>query len=694
MRLRHPVFPALGEGRGVAVSRLDSRPVNPTGPRLSIGWAVLVLWAAAGLGCGGDPPPPAPAGPSVRTTPVPDLPPAPAEAIVARAFQALNEGPGSDLLRMGATLRLREEAPSGPSQVEAATAWAGTIHSKSLELALADLIALPQATLDYLGQAAVVARITQVHPGNTEAWEAVLDALRRLRAVPFSVLRPYVEPALSSPDWPTTLRRRAARALAGSSAPEAAALLYKALPTLTEDSDGAGSAVARLLRADEATRGKTLRYVLEYGDGKLWTAASAALQSDLRTGELDFGRADALAWWALSAGSSGPRLPDTEPRIKRTGAGLVADYADAARMPSKPGVALGIAPLPRDGWVARPLADMLVLPAMVLLFTGGEPAIDARCRLAMWEFLPAVHAIDRARMRVGGDPRLAARARHCMLPGREAETIADADAYLDAWLANPQPIEDPAGFDRRLAAQAPPSTDPAVVARLRALMAALPEDAAGEMLARRVYNVLRGEDVELPAVLDGWLLGGDPKLARRALGMVLADLDGSHLAAFRTHIERLPPAEAEALRPRYLHWAARALNMTAVERQAVLDELLARFANEPIERIRGEPPILLAFGEEGAEAFAEGLLGPRRALYVDAWPEGHELVPLPLAEALLDPLGPETSEQELRHALGLAFRTFPAAAAPKLAALRTLVPEAYQASVDAVLDRVWLRAAR
>ena len=102
---------------------------------------------------------------------------------------------------------------------------------------------------------------------------------------------------------------------------------------------------------------------------------------------------------------------------------------------------------------------------------------------------------------------------------------------------------------------------------------------------------------------------------------------------------------------------------------------------------------LLDFGEPGHEAFARGLQGPRRLVYLQAWPRDSRVVPRIVAEAALAPVDRKTPPGEVAMLLSLAYSSFPDSAAGALAALEKRVDPSLRPLVAPALERVRFRAA-
>ena len=127
-------------------------------------------------------------------------------------------------------------------------------------------------------------------------------------------------------------------------------------------------------------------------------------------------------------------------------------------------------------------------------------------------------------------------------------------------------------------------------------------------------------------------------------------------------------------------------------RQRFAHGLIQRLNTAPEAEVRGMATTLLDFGETGADAFAAGLAGDRRRLYLAAWPPAPRVVPPNVARAALAPLNADSDPKELAHVLNLAYYSFTEEAAPTLRLLEQRLPADRRAWVAPVLERVRHRA--
>ena len=103
---------------------------------------------------------------------------------------------------------------------------------------------------------------------------------------------------------------------------------------------------------------------------------------------------------------------------------------------------------------------------------------------------------------------------------------------------------------------------------------------------------------------------------------------------------------------------------------------------------------LLDLGDEGAAAFARGLRGPRRRLFVEGLGTTSRPVPQEVALALLEPVNASTPVDERRAVWIAAYRTAPASAAAALADAIARMDPTVRAEARDVLDVVRHRAVR
>jgi hypothetical protein len=122
-------------------------------------------------------------------------------------------------------------------------------------------------------------------------------------------------------------------------------------------------------------------------------------------------------------------------------------------------------------------------------------------------------------------------------------------------------------------------------------------------------------------------------------------------------------------------------------------ERVARWVDEaPDAEAATLAPGLLDLVVAGAEAYARGLGGPRRAAWIGGLLSVSRLVPLVVAQALLAPVSGATSPEERRAVLVATYRAAPTEAAPDLAAARARLAPEVRHEADDVLEAVRHRA--
>lgn len=653
-------------------------------PRL--GCPLLLLACLLLTACGGDDREPARNAPPARPA-LPTLPLVSDDEIATRALEHALRGPGRDLLAMGVA-RDAHGQPVGFGGI-----WDGGVHGLSAELARRDLLALPEATLRALAAPGFAERLTNVHPNNEEPWLVVLDLLARVPNVPYEALIPWVQPVLDGRES-RYLPAPAIRLLATSRDDRARAALRGYVQEHATSVDVLDAATRPLLRGDPDDRALALRVLLRHGTGQAWIRVGSHLTADLPAGQIDLDRMDALAWWAVMAEGSGPTIPTERPRVKRCVPGALGVELDDRTLPAVAGRAVGLRPAPKDGWIHTQGRRDLVLPLMAYLFTGDEPAGEARCDMARRERGPWAATVQRDMALKEVDPARALRAKHCMLPELAGDLRSEAVNTLEAWLAQPGGPTDVGLLSRAMLGLPDPALDKAAHAVLLRVLAALPPGDLGLAIAQLVQDRLGPDDDGLVKHVVQLLLTGDDVQQHVARTLMLRRPDARYVPAIEKHLASLPPQEAQSVWRRALVLVAQVRDLPAPLRTRWVDELVRRVGEATPEEGALLVGALLDFGELGADRFAAGLRGPLRPRYLAGCPVGTEHVPQQVAEALVEPIGPQTPASELYAALQAAWRTFPPTAAPALAALAQRVDPRYRADVKPVLDRVRFRAVR
>ena len=649
--------------------------------RCALRFLVLAL-ALSLLGCGDpdgtSPPNERAVAPDLQPVQTPDphapqaLPAKSPEAVVDRAIRHIIEGPGKPLLSKGLPIP--------------------HVHRKNLEHAMADLRALPEVTLARLDDPSMVRRITVVHPNNINPWLALLRVLRLIPNKPEDLVLRYTRPALEMSY--VHVRREAVRCLNTMEHSKAVAdLLVAFFEGDADDQQLAPMAVEPILAygGEHAARGLT--WALRRGSGALWvrvTEALAAQRGRAPTAE----QVNALAWWGVLARGSGPCLPTAQPRLKRTAFGDLGTRAGPRARRAIPSYTQAIHPLPRVGWVSAAYDQMIAQPAMRWWVAGTVPGGAALCRLAQWGFAPARAAIQADRTWAETDPARARRAEHCMFQDAAPQDTASVRAAVRRWLINP-PL--PARLDTiqpLVMGIGRADREPEARELLRDLLRDMPTSRFLQPLEDQVFDLLRAQDPEYVGFLEQLLAEGGPEQQSRVTRLMLASGESAFLHALEAHRQRLDPRAGSDLWRRTIFLAASARDLAPTGRAQWIATIEERLAALPPTEGATLASVLLDFGESGHRAFAKGLQGPRRAMYLAAWPLDARLMSLAVARAVAAPVGRNTPRAELRRVLALAYHAFPPAAAADLAALRRRLPEMHRHLVDPVLDCVQHRTSR
>ncbi len=642
---------------------------------------VACIACAVTASCGGpsDPPRPPP-----RKAP-PALEPIDDDAIVADAIQRLIAGPGTDLLRMG--IELDEKG----AIVATHATWDVRVHATNTELAIRDVLALPDSLARRLSDVALVRRLTEVHPENEGSWGQVLDLITRAEGIPWDVVERWVRPVLDGRGTEYT-RRRAMRTLAASRDPRAHAALLSFVTAADPSPEAIDMALATLLRAAPGVRAAAMRETLRHGDGKAWFRVKGALVGDLGVGAPDHDRLDALAWWAALVEGSGPTVSNDPPPVKRAVPGRIAEALDPAVLASVPGRALGLRPAPTDGWLRTSGERDLVQATIAHLFVGWEPAGEARCELAYRGAPPWVAGIARDRAAATVDAERARRAAACRLAEDRPAISARARDTLVHWLNDPGAQASEGDLQQAIIDLPEPAADPVARDILRDVLEKAPAGAAGDRLAQRAYERLAAIDVGVADRLMAMIVDADEARSTRARTILMAHPDRRFLPAIEGHVASLSGVAADNAWLRALAFVARIPDRAPEETRRWVDALARRIDDADEETGASLVGALLDLGPEGALRFAEGLRGPLRARYVRGWPQGIEPVPVEVAHALLEPLSGESAFPDVVAALQLAWRTFPPDAAPAVAALLDRLPRSRRTAVLPVFHRIRHRA--
>ena len=223
-------------------------------------------------------------------------------------------------------------------------------------------------------------------------------------------------------------------------------------------------------------------------------------------------------------------------------------------------------------------------------------------------------------------------------------------------------------------------------ARPRATYEALVEDAQAQLLSL--------DAAALRAWVDARLRGGDPEETALALRLIRRGPSVTYAPAL-LELERTSSGPIREEVRRVLFWVhAVAPDVDEEAREAFVPHVETWIEPMADRALVALLPGLLDLGQAGAGAYAQGLLGPRRALYVEALAGRPALMPLEVAEALLTKVDGATSARERRQVLVAAYVGAPASAATALAAARDRLDPTVRAEADDVLEVVRHRATR
>ncbi|MDF1699973.1 MAG: hypothetical protein P1V36_02280 [Planctomycetota bacterium] len=616
---------------------------------VSLTLLVLVCTAVLLGGCGEDSPPPAP-----PPVPLPEVPTISAEAKAAYALERLERGPGS----LGGLL-----VPE--------------VHRRNLDLAIADLV----------------------------FYEHQAESLLAEPAPPEQLVVAWAEPVLGLPldEVHHTLRLEAVRVLGLVQGQESGELLLRFFAQSPADREISMMAlVARARRP--AQRERAFDIALREGTASLWENAPARVAAGMPEGELDQGVASAVAWWHALSSGSGPRMDTMLPHLKSqpwTQARLGLDASVPPRVVGPDGaprlrygsidshVAFG------SGWFTTPLSVSPEQPAHAEILTGKLPAGEARCLLASLGFPGYAHAV-RADLELAAiDEGLYFAAKHCMLEvsaASEEQTIAGMGVQLGlpGWWT-PDRVR---RLQRHVAAITSCGS-PEVWSLLEDILRDVRPLNIGRPVIEQAYDLMYQREDKVRVLLSDMLQGDDAGDAGVALHLIRRARDPEYLDLLEAHYDATEDPVLRGVLQRTLTYIySAAVGVEPARYATFVKRYLGWLDASDDATFRTLASGLLDFGDAGSEAFARGLEGPKRALYVQAWPRDRRLVTRRVAEAALAPLDRQTPQVEMNHVLGLAWSSFPNEAAPALEALRRRLPAARRGPVDAALQRVLHRAPR
>lgn len=648
--------------------------MQPTAAATTATLFLLLLLVAAG--CGDESAPHRGAGPAAHAPP--DLPPIEDAAKARFALDRLLRGP---LPRTGAF--------SIPK-----------IHQLNLQHARADLVALGQETIALLSDPEWIAKLTRPD-GDRNPWHNVLLVLTWMDPLPVDLAERWCRPVLAVNDL--QLDRRAVQALLAVEDGQAIApLLVELLERRATDRELAPTALRALVRLGDPWRAKAVDVAFREGTGLLWSRVPASLE----TATEDAGSAtDALAWWALLADASGPALARGTSRNIPTPwfeGRLLLDDAVWPRDPLRLAAAIrhGRILLPAAvedaaGFLPLSAAASRVLAWRQVLVSGRPSAADARCRLAQADHAAFRRTVERDL--AGGDPMLALTAEQCPTRGVDpAEVLETARIVLAQFLEDVESGVVPSSTGVPLAfVQVLDATEAeGVQAAVRILRHARPQGTYRALIEMAHDALARADDGVLVREVATLLRSEDGEDRATGLLLVRRGRDFRHAAVLDELLAKASRADA-ALLERLLIWLHTAPQHVDEEaRKAFAKRYASWVESAPDAEAQGLASGMLDLGAAGAEAYAAGLAGARRPVFVKGLLGRTGLVPVVVAEALLAPVDAATSPAERRAVLVAAYRSAPTAAAPFVAALRGRIAEGDRAEVDDVLAVVRHRAHR
>jgi hypothetical protein len=569
----------------------------------------------------------------------------------------------------------------------------------NVEQAVEDLAALPKETLDLLAQPELLARYAGPKTKNFDPLHSILDVLASIDPKPADLTLRWVAPAAASSDIP--LRRRAAMTLVTVRSPEAGPALLGMLERDPTDHAIAPGLLTALCALGSPWRERAVEVAYAEGSPDLWEGVTDSVGTALP------GAATVLAWWALLAETGGPRpVRESAQRAEVEPWALACAWFDAGAMHLVPAAGDAENSVPRVyqtgplgavfadavGRIAVPFSATTAVPLAAMSLTGRSPAADARCALASAGHAPA-HASVLADVS-SPDPVLRLTAIHCGAVRDRGVNSEEALADLDTFVARAR-VGDVglAGTLCRLAPLLATLGETGVDRLFRSLREIRPP---GPFLRDIdcVYDVLRGaEAARLVTEVEAMLASADPAESALARHLIQRSRDPAYLDA----LEAALPGADERVRSeirRSLWWIA--TGGTGVEPKW-LEAFTKRYAKWVDDASDAQASALasglLDLGEAGAAAYARGLRGPRRPVFVRGLTGASHVVPLEVAEALLEPLDRSTSVEERRACWIAAYRVAPASAAPALdAALRRMDP-AVRGEAEDVLEVVRHRVA-
>lgn len=596
------------------------------------------------------------------------------------------------------------------------------LHATSLAMAERDLVDMAPQTLAILDDDALITRLTRKDNPDTNRWLGVLSVLMAIPQKPAGLVERWSAPVLERPrDIP--LLRRGVRTITTVRDDAVAPTVLRYLRAAPGDRIVAPKAFASLAAFGPPWRERAIQVALTHGGPLFWQKLPEALSLQERPSVVDASQTTALTWAAHWMEGSGPRTATALPREQKHAWSGLRIWTDPlvrrttrrdAQGAAYRVLAYGLLPLETAygaGWFTCDTASAGFVPSSTLFLTGRAAAAEARCTLASRGHRPFIASRDAEDSEAFAaiDRAVYYAAHHCVDADTEAprreENFQELSGLLDAAIAGGAPGVDGAPLPTdlsRLIGGVPDVREPRVRALLVRILRELRPAAGWRTVIYRAHDALvpaappTAEDLALmrSLAIDG---------SAEDRGVALDLIRRSRFADYLPFVEEM--LDKDLLPDRSILWRTLLYMYSTtpgVEPQKLLSfvDRVAAWIRETVEPERGAPRAaavavgLLDYGDRGADAYARFLRGPERPAYVQALMGRKGLVAPSVVRALVEPLGPETSEAELRATMAVAWRLFPASAVEELASLASVLPDAQRPLVLAALERVKHRGPR
>ncbi len=575
-------------------------------------------------------------------------------------------------------------------------------HLKNLDLAHRDLVALGPVTLRLLDDSALVERLTGSPDANP--WHGVLSALTAIRDKGPDVVLRWTEPAVDRND--VQLRRRAVRCLTTVEDPRAADLLLRFLERDARDRMIGPLAFRAMAFYGTPYIERALTFAYRRGSPRLWGQVPQLLRTSQRPDADESRLASAMAWWNAAVEASGPELSSDLPRDKRFAFCNVRAWLDPSvaryTLADEDGneivyTAQGALPSAMSlgsGAFASTLIDQCVVPAQSYYVTGRVSAAEARCSLAMRGFAPFVRAREADLALEEVDPAIYYTALHCT---SEMNTAGDSLAALGKLEKALEAIgkgEAVSGEDVNTWVRTLP--DPAADLVSRALLFRVLYEARPTHLYKDAiegaFDRLSPWQKDLLGALEELAFSGDEESRALVLNLIRRSRATNAIPIVERLFEEAGTDGTRELRQLLVFLYSRGAGIEPERYLAFVERFRSWLRALPEREVAGLATALLDFEEAGARAMSEELRGERRPLFLAALSTLDRVLPLEVAQALVEPIERGSDPGEIATVLRIAYLTFPASAANDLASLRARMPKDARSAVDVALNRVRHRA--